>query len=269
MADDFLEVHRPQWRNEDLALLCGIANAGGGQLIVGGTDSTRARNVRRMYKTFEAIPQLTQQTFGFACPAEPIMDGPRLCLEIEVPAATEPISFEGDYYLYSSQGNKRLEGKELAEFLSGSQAATGEDAQNEGVGASVADDYAAPEVSPATPHDTPSATPHEATPDGMDAGNASESQAQKATSPASTPKAKVAPTFKNRSVAAAKEIYLTSTDEYVLKVLVANGRATAPKIASLLGVSESTVRRSFRRLKEHGMIERVGSDKSGYWKVSL
>lgn len=265
MADYFLEVHRPQWRNEDLALLCGIANAGGGQLIVGGTDSTRARNVRRMYKTFEAIPQLTQQTFGFACPAEPIMDGPRLCLEIEVPAATEPISFEGDYYLYSSQGNKRLEGKELAEFLSGSQPLADGDAQDEGFGASAADDYAAP----ATPLDAPSATPHEATPDDMDAGNASEPQAQKAPSPASTPKAKVAPTFKNRSVAAAKEIYLTSTDEYVLKVLVANGRATAPKIASLLGVSESTVRRSFRRLKEHGMIERVGSDKAGYWKVNL
>lgn len=265
MADDFLEVHRPQWRNEDLALLCGIANAGGGQLIVGGTDSTRARNVRRMYKTFEAIPQLTQQTFGFACPAEPIMDGPRLCLEIEVPAATEPISFEGNYYLYSSQGNKRLEGKELAEFLSGSQTATSEDAQNESVGASVAEDCAAP----AMPQDAPPTTSHEATPDDMDAGNASEPQAQKTHSPASTPKEKVAPTFKNRSVAAAKEIYLTSTDEYVLKVLVANGRATAPKIASLLGVSESTVRRSFRRLKEHGMIERVGSDKAGYWKVNL
>lgn len=217
MADEVLEIHRPQWHNEDLALLCGIANAGGGQLIVGGAESSRARNVRRMYKTFEAIPQLTQQTFGFACPAEPIMDGPHLCLEIKVPAATEPISFEGEYYLYTSQGNKRLEGKELAEFLSGSHALEDEGAKSEDVGS----------------------------------------------------KAKAAPTFKNRSVAAAKELYLTNTDEYVLKVLVANGRATAPKIASLLGISESTVRRSFRRLKEYGMIERVGSDKAGYWKVNL
>lgn len=265
VADEMLEIHRPQWHNEDLALLCGIANAGGGQLIVGGAESSRARNVRRMYKTFEAIPQLTQQTFGFVCPAEPIMDGPHLCLEIEVPAATEPISFEGEYYLYTSQGNKRLEGKELAEFLSGSQSMADIDAQNESIDDSAAEGCAASAES----SEASSATPREANPDGMDAGDAFEPPAKKAPPSANATKTKAAPTFKNRSVAAAKELYLTNTDEYVLKVLVANGRATAPKIASLLGISESTVRRSFRRLKEYGMIERVGSDKAGYWKVNL
>ena len=117
MADGMLEIHRPLWQNEDLALICGIANAGGGQLIVGGAEGTRARNVRRMYKVFESIPQLTQETLGFACPAEPIMDGPHLCLEIAVPAATEPILFEGKYYLYTQQGNLCMEGSELEEFL--------------------------------------------------------------------------------------------------------------------------------------------------------
>lgn len=261
MADEVLEIHRPQWRNEDLALLCGIANAGGGQLIVGGAESTRARNVRRMYKTFEAIPQLTQQTFGFACPAEPIMDGPHLCLEIEVPAATEPISFEGEYYLYTSHGNRRLEGKELAEFLSERQAA----------------DEGTPESGDGADADGPSSgseTEKGAEADSGDHANEKGSpkpEAQQAPSSknAKGVKAKTVPTFKNRSVAASRDIYLTNTDEYVLKVLVADGRASAPKIASLLGISESTVRRSFRRLKEYGMIERVGSDKAGYWKVNL
>lgn len=73
--------------------------------------------------------------------------------------------------------------------------------------------------------------------------------------------------FKERSVAALNDIDLTSTDEYVLKVLIANGRATATAIAKFVGVSESTVRRSFRKLREYGLIERVGSDKAGYWKV--
>lgn len=54
----------------------------------------------------------------------------------------------------------------------------------------------------------------------------------------------------------------------MLKILNANGRATAPQIATLLGVSEVTVRRSFRRLREQGLIERIGSNKAGYWQVN-
>lgn len=82
-------------------------------------------------------------------------------------------------------------------------------------------------------------------------------------------RSKELPRFEERSIAASQGVYLTSTDEYVLKVLGTNGRATAPRIAQVLGVSESTVRRSFRRLREHGMIERIGSDKAGYWKVKV
>lgn len=73
--------------------------------------------------------------------------------------------------------------------------------------------------------------------------------------------------FRERSLAAANDLNLTSTDEYVLKVLAANGRATAVSIADFLKVSESTVRRSFRKLRELELIERVGSDKAGYWKL--
>lgn len=75
--------------------------------------------------------------------------------------------------------------------------------------------------------------------------------------------------FSARSIAAANELDLTSTDEYVLRVLHTNGRATAVRIANVLGVSESTVRRAFRKLKKHGLIDRIGSDKAGYWHVNV
>lgn len=61
---------------------------------------------------------------------------------------------------------------------------------------------------------------------------------------------------------------MTQTDEYVLQVLTTNGRATAVRIAQALGVSERTVRRSFKKLREYGFIERIGSDKAGYWSVT-
>lgn len=74
-------------------------------------------------------------------------------------------------------------------------------------------------------------------------------------------------TFKDHSIAAANRPDLTSTDEYVLKVIETNGRVTAPRIAEVLGVSESTVRRSFRKLREFELIERIGSNKAGYWRL--
>lgn len=80
--------------------------------------------------------------------------------------------------------------------------------------------------------------------------------------------AKQRTTFAERSIAAAHKLDMTQTDEYVLQVLTTNGRATAPRIAKVLGVSERTVRRSFKKLREYGFIERIGSDKAGYWSVN-
>lgn len=77
-----------------------------------------------------------------------------------------------------------------------------------------------------------------------------------------------AKTFAGRSIAAANDLDLTSTDEYILRVLNTNGRATAPRIAEVLGISESTVRRSFRRLKDLQLIVRVGSSRAGYWRTN-
>lgn len=42
---------------------------------------------------------------------------------------------------------------------------------------------------------------------------------------------------------------------------------TATEIGERLGMSLSTVRRKIKELKEQKVIERVGSDKTGYWKI--
>ena len=71
-----------------------------------------------------------------------------------------------------------------------------------------------------------------------------------------------------RAAAMQHETSLTFSDERVLALIDIDGRLTAPRIARNLGVSESTVRRSFRRLRELGLITRIGSDKSGFWQVN-
>ena len=37
--------------------------------------------------------------------------------------------------------------------------------------------------------------------------------------------------------------------------------------ASILGISTTVVEKNIRYLKDNGCIERIGSNKSGYWKV--
>ena len=49
--------------------------------------------------------------------------------------------------------------------------------------------------------------------------------------------------------------------------LTSHPAATNKELGALLGVSDRTVRAHIRDLKEAGLIVRVGSDRSGYWKV--
>lgn len=84
-------AYRPEWRDEDIALVCGIANAGGGRIVVSSPISDRAKKMKRFKKTFERIPQLAWRELGLTCSTEPVMNGMNLCLEIQVPAAPHPI----------------------------------------------------------------------------------------------------------------------------------------------------------------------------------
>ena len=53
----------------------------------------------------------------------------------------------------------------------------------------------------------------------------------------------------------------------VLEAIQANPSITRSELATLLGVSESTVYREITELKNQGRIRRVGENKGGYWEV--
>ena len=44
-------------------------------------------------------------------------------------------------------------------------------------------------------------------------------------------------------------------------------RYKSTKIASILGKNVRTIKRSFKVLIDNNIIERIGSDKTGYWIV--
>lgn len=487
-------VRLPTWHEDDLRLLCGIANAGGGRLVITLPGRDHSRKMRRYRKTFELIPRLAQESLGLDCTTEPIMDGAQLCLEISIPASAHPLKYLGKYYLYTN-GKNTVIAEKLLERLFSDEASSWEtriqpfarredldtytlermvailndpasSANTDGVARErtteevleiygIKDRYAealtnigllllhrtphiylpgafikigsfdetGKEIDPAKSitgpltmqfrnalealyghylpqaliaqnNATSSATlklpPKEAVaeallnallhkdyesalpvrisvhpyqlhisnvgrppcawteedlhgrhssrpnnpaladalnlkglfngwgnginamiracqragvpqpkitlrPDetevtfaiGIDA-DASAGQARprptnqrseranpntathRSLRSAAHQSEQAAPrkkTFKDHSIAAARRLDMTSTDEYILKVIETNGRVTALRIAEVLGVSESTVRRSFRRLRELGFIERIGSNKAGYWCV--
>lgn len=53
----------------------------------------------------------------------------------------------------------------------------------------------------------------------------------------------------------------------VLNLIQENSRITAEQISQKLGVSLRTAKRRIKELKDNNKIIRVGSDKSGYWKI--
>lgn len=250
-------AYRPEWRDEDIALVCGIANAGGGRIVISPNISDRVKKMKRFKKTFERIPQLAWRELGLTCSTEPVMNGMNLCLEIQVPAAPHPIRYGNNYYLYN-EGINSIVPEELFDRLRTPSIETPQ-AVIEVIQPSR--DAQVPNNTQATLQASASIADRQANEQEGAASSPS------AASPTSASSANHRPTFNETSIAAANRLDMTLTDEYILKVLETNGRATALQIAKLLEISESTVRRSFRRLREYGFIERIGSNKAGYWRV--
>ncbi len=58
-----------------------------------------------------------------------------------------------------------------------------------------------------------------------------------------------------------------TVNDTVFNLITQNNKITAKKISELLNISLSTAKRKIKKLKEKGLIVRVGSDKTGYWKI--
>jgi len=57
-------------------------------------------------------------------------------------------------------------------------------------------------------------------------------------------------------------------EQQILGFILKNEKITAKKIASALGLTQRTVQRYLKGMQEKGIIVRIGTDRSGYWKVN-
>ena len=61
---------------------------------------------------------------------------------------------------------------------------------------------------------------------------------------------------------------LTAAQEKFLNEIRNNPNITKPQLEKILGISKSTADRYIAVLRKRGIVERVGSNKKGYWKVN-
>jgi ATP-dependent DNA helicase RecG len=52
-----------------------------------------------------------------------------------------------------------------------------------------------------------------------------------------------------------------------MKIMQGNQLITIPELAHQLTISETAVQNNIAKLKAKGLLERIGPDKGGYWKV--
>jgi len=60
---------------------------------------------------------------------------------------------------------------------------------------------------------------------------------------------------------------VTEQEYKVIELLKTNPQYKTSELVELLGVSKKTVSKHLKALKDKGIIERVGSDRKGYWNL--
>ena len=62
-------------------------------------------------------------------------------------------------------------------------------------------------------------------------------------------------------------VKLSDNESALLRELRNDGQITIQQLASTLNCSRRTVARILQKMRENGILERVGSDKTGYWRI--
>lgn len=73
--------------------------------------------------------------------------------------------------------------------------------------------------------------------------------------------------MKGKNVQINDDENLTKIEKQILELILEKPQITQINIANILKITPKTVQRGIATLKKEGMIERVGSNKKGYWKI--
>ena len=72
----------------------------------------------------------------------------------------------------------------------------------------------------------------------------------------------------NNNVPINVPVKITETEKQIIYLMSNNPNITQKQLAEKLNVTEKTIKRNTLKLKEKGILVRIGSDKNGYWKIT-
>ncbi len=64
-----------------------------------------------------------------------------------------------------------------------------------------------------------------------------------------------------------KEKNLNSTRRWILKEMRNNPNITQQQLMGIVGIGKTAIQSNISYLRKNGYLERIGSNKNGYWKV--
>ena len=60
---------------------------------------------------------------------------------------------------------------------------------------------------------------------------------------------------------------MNQTQQKIIEMILLNPKMTQTAMAEKLGITSRTVKKSIKELNEKGILQQVGSARSGYWEV--
>ena len=60
---------------------------------------------------------------------------------------------------------------------------------------------------------------------------------------------------------------LTENQELIIKFIKANNRISIRELSVKVDIAEKNIENNLAKLKEKGLIKRIGPDKGGHWEV--
>ncbi len=62
---------------------------------------------------------------------------------------------------------------------------------------------------------------------------------------------------------------LSENQVVILRAIHVNHKITHPQLSKSIGIGTTTINNNIRKLKKIGLLERIGTDKSGYWSIAF
>ncbi|MDR2908048.1 MAG: putative DNA binding domain-containing protein [Bacteroidales bacterium] len=105
------------WKDEYLKWICGFANAQGGTLIIGKSDTGEIVGVKNSSKLLEDLPNKITTILGIVCDVNLCETEQGSYIEIVVEPQPNPVNYKGEYHYRSGSTKQELKGVALDKFL--------------------------------------------------------------------------------------------------------------------------------------------------------